>query len=37
MLKGKETRPHPPIVSKEDMIDVPEELLIKEKELAADD
>ena len=36
VLKGKETRPHPALVTKEDLIDLPEELIVKQTELAAD-
>ena len=36
VLKGKSTRPHPPVVGKEDIIEIPPELNIADTEVAAD-
>ena len=36
IIKGKDTRPRPPVVTKEDMLDLPDELKITETELAVD-
>ena len=36
ILKGKQIKPHPCLVTKEDEIDLPEELRVSETELAAD-
>ena len=36
VLKGKITRPHPPVVTNEDIVEIPEELRIKDTEVALD-
>ena len=36
IVKGKDVKPKPPIVSKEDVLELPPELQVKETELAID-
>ena len=36
VLKGKRTRPHPPVVQKEDIVDLPTELQLKSVDIAMD-
>ena len=36
VLKGKRTKPHPPIVGKENLIELPDEMQLKETEVALD-
>ena len=36
VLKGKRTRPHPPVVRKDDIVDLPPELQLKSVDIAMD-